>query len=685
MKPIWKDTALTLSASTNYTITSGGKTLFSGRCDMQPDGTCEILTNKACQYWLKQDFPTSTGVTLHPDACKRFKISGENQVNIATEDFLMDWSYEDVEYGHNILSNPVNGVLDPRMRAMFSTFNQTPYIANFLTDLVITFGVDFPLYVDFRGGTTYVPFTANTEFYVTTSGNWINAEIDGSNIVITTQQNEGTVRNGSICLHWTDGKGVRRTQCYDVIEGGQDEPLDNQIWYFTDPSDYYSKYQFRIVTGSPDELITAYRYGDDGLWIATANRPITHVVNAVGPDNHHLTKLVFPRSVVYAGSTLSNGSFFRNTQPCTGVSVDEIQFLSDSALTIGGFNTKGAVNVVLPEGVPTAIEPFAFHYCGKTSINLNSGVTSIGEDALSKYADTALTLDWPVAVKGHAFDGSGIKYLRIGSGVTFDYTGWDIPDVETGSVQPYGSPFHNTKLQTVVLDEGVARIPRELFYNQSGATFSLPSTLTYIGEDAFNGCHVPSTITLGDGAEIEYNAFRYSSGLTQINADGDISIYYNALWSVSSGITGISATGYVTIGGSNQMPNIKTLTAGGTLSAGERTFSNATGITTFSASKVTGGLEAFRNSSIYGALTLTGELGNYAFAGCTGVTAITIDTGCTNLGNRVFESITITDITYLGTQAQWNAIPKGNYSWVIGSSIRYVHCTDGTIDLGGHA
>lgn len=130
MKQIWKDTALTLSASTNYTIETGGKTVFAGRCDMQPDGVCEILTNKACQYWLKQNFPTATGVTVNPDALKTFYINDSRGNALATEQFLFDWSYEDITDNSVSLSFPINGILDPRMKLFWSAYNEQAAIAD---------------------------------------------------------------------------------------------------------------------------------------------------------------------------------------------------------------------------------------------------------------------------------------------------------------------------------------------------------------------------------------------------------------------------------------------------------------------------------------------------------------------------------------------------------------------------
>lgn len=702
MKQIWKDTALVLSASTNYTIETGGKTVFAGRCDMQPDGTCEILTNKACQYWLKQNFPTATGVTVNPDACKRFNIIDADYNNLAVEDFIADWSYEDITLDHTVLSRPVNGVLDPRMKLLFSTYNETPYLLQMFMDLSITFDRTFPIYMSFRGGTEYIGFTANTQFTVSTTSTWLSVALDGNNIVLTASENEGVPRTGQFCIHWTDGEGVNRSRCYGVVEGGQDEPLDNQIWYFTDPADTASRFTFRISSdGINITGITASRYGDDGLWIASAETPIKYVYTANGPNGSHLHKIMLPQSVLVQGTNGSSTFFYGGG--ARNVLVDEIDFLSTSSLTVNGFNVTSSsysvleqpvLTIRMKEGVPTVIADFAFNDLTRIKgidINLHSGITSIGSAAFAypgEFNDGTLNLNWPVTVKGHAFKNANIKNLHISSAVTFDYSGWDIPDPnQSGLVQPYGSPFHNTPLETVVIDEGVTTIPRELFYDQSGATFTLPSTLTYIGRDAFLNSSVSGGLHFSSDVAVGYEAFAGATGITQIVCDGDLDCDRYAFRNCS-GITGITVAGDAFMlgnGSSTDTPALKTLSVGGVLSADTYIFENCSSITTFSATKIYAARAAFSHSSIYGSVLIGGAVGIEAFGYCNGITSITIDSDCTSLGDYAFRGIQVTDITYNSTMDNWNSIPKGGFAWVLYSAIRYVHCTDGTIDIGSHA
>ena len=75
--------------------------------------------------------------------------------------------------------------------------------------------------------------------------------------------------------------------------------------------------------------------------------------------------------------------------------------------------------------------------------------------------------------------------------------------------------------------------------------------------------------------------------------------------------------------------------------------------------------DQFRNCSSLTTISLPANM-----AGQTGGLTKTMFSGCTSL----------VTINYAGTMAQWNALSKHS-SWRQGSAIRYIQCSDGTIDL----
>lgn len=72
-------------------------------------------------------------------------------------------------------------------------------------------------------------------------------------------------------------------------------------------------------------------------------------------------------------------------------------------------------------------------------------------------------------------------------------------------------------------------------------------------------------------------------------------------------------------------------------------------------------------------------IGISAFGHCENLAAVTISTSVTKLGDQAFIQSGITDITYNGTKAQWEAIEKGN-SWDSYVGSYTIHCTDENIE-----
>lgn len=71
---------------------------------------------------------------------------------------------------------------------------------------------------------------------------------------------------------------------------------------------------------------------------------------------------------------------------------------------------------------------------------------------------------------------------------------------------------------------------------------------------------------------------------------------------------------------------------------------------------------------------------SYTFSDCSSLASITIPESVTSIEPAFYNCSSLTNITYNGTQSQWNKISKKS-TWKIDSSIKTITCTDGVITL----
>lgn len=125
MLTIWKDTYYTASTSIlEYYITDGINTIFSGKAYAYPDtGIVKININRICQNHLNSELPysvfsTNSGNITLSDAVKTFYLYDSNGSQLATYQFINDWSYSS---SASTLSSPINGHYAPNMYCFNTT------------------------------------------------------------------------------------------------------------------------------------------------------------------------------------------------------------------------------------------------------------------------------------------------------------------------------------------------------------------------------------------------------------------------------------------------------------------------------------------------------------------------------------------------------------------------------------
>ena len=281
--------------------------------------------------------------------------------------------------------------------------------------------------------------------------------------------------------------------------------------------------------------------------------------------------------------------------------------IKDGTVTITGCDKKASGELTIPatiEGKPvTSIGNRAFSQCSSlTSITIPDSVTSIGRSAFyyCKGLTSIMIPDSVTSIGYGAFVGcNSLTTIEVGVG-NVNYT-----DVN-------GVLFNTEKTALLNYPAG-----------KTDANYTIPDSVTSIGEIAFMGCESLTSITILDGiTSIGRSAFAYCTSLTSITIpDGVTSIGEDAFYDCSS-LTSITIPDGVTSIEEGVFDGCKSLTSitigDSVTSIGDFAFGQCTSLTSI---------------TIPDGVT---SIGRSAFYYCKGLTSITIGNGVTSISYATF-------------------------------------------------
>ncbi len=317
-------------------------------------------------------------------------------------------------------------------------------------------------------------------------------------------------------------------------------------------------------------------------------------------------------------------------------------------------NGKLATDITIPSSV-TSIGYAAFRGCSSlTSIEIPGSVTSIGADAFR--GCSSLT---SIIIPG--------SVTSIGSGA-FGYC-TSLTNIVVDENPNY--IFDNG----ILFNTGKTTLHTYLISNTAQA-YSIPDSVTSIGDDAFSGCTGLTSITIPDGVtSIGRYAFSGCSSLTSITLpfvgaekDGTSNTHFGYIFGASSSsdnddyvpssLKKVVITSATSIG-SDAFSDCSSLTSvtipSSVTSIGYAAFFGCTGLTSIT---IPDGVTSIGNYAFSRCSSLTSvtfaegskltSIGDYAFSGCTGLTNITIPERVISVGARAFSGCTgLTSMTIL--------------------------------------
>ncbi len=336
-----------------------------------------------------------------------------------------------------------------------------------------------------------------------------------------------------------------------------------------------------------------------------ANNPAYSSVDGVLFDKNQATLMQYPASK--AGGDYSI--------PSSVASIGDYAFYYCTSLT----------NVTIPNSV-TSIGEAAFQYCtGLTGVTIGSSVIRIGMSAFQACSRlSAITVDAnnPAysSVGGVLFDKSQTTLMQYPQGKAG--SNYSIPSSVTG-IGDYA--FYNCiSLTNVTISDGVRDIGNYAFWFCTSLTgVTIGSSVTRIGGCAFWYCTSLTSVTIPNRVtRIEGQAFASCTSLSGITIGNSVTNIENYAFQGCKGLTSVTIPSSVT-------------------SIGHRAFEHCTGLTSVTIpNNVTSiGSEAFHWCTGLTNVTIgtnVASLGDDAFAYCTNLTSVTIPNSVTNIGAEAF-------------------------------------------------
>ncbi|WP_082239930.1 leucine-rich repeat protein [Porphyromonas uenonis] len=403
--------------------------------------------------------------------------------------------------------------------------------------------------------------------------------------------------------------------------------------------------------GAPDRLLfSASDYRD-----LAQSKVMQAIWKLVGDKD--LCKLVGLFVLAHAEQSLASTSFqlFSTTRPEKPVVVPLSTEVTDEDLAevyIDEYGVKFSpdrkrllrapddlVSYTIPNTVIVLCDRAFFHCKSLTSLTISNSVTSIGDSAFSGcYSLTSLTIPNSVSSIGDSafWDCKSLTSLTIPSSVT------------TIGANPFSvSKFKlcNRSTHFYVEDNVLFTADKSqlIAYCSTQAFYSIPNSVTSIGDCAFLGCSSLTSLTIPDSVtSIGDCVFWHCSSLTSLTIPNSVTSIGDSTFRGCSSLTSLTIPNSVTAIGDCAFSGLTSLTIPNSVTAiSDCAFLGCSSLTslTIPNSVTSIGDSAFYWCSNLISLTIPNSvtsIGGCAFWGCYSLTSLTISNSVTSIGDSTF-------------------------------------------------
>ncbi len=315
----------------------------------------------------------------------------------------------------------------------------------------------------------------------------------------------------------------------------------------------------------PDELTYIGSYAFSGcVNLSEVNLPDTleGISECAFEGCSKLKKMNIPQSLTNIGLFAFKGTPLISQK-------GDFRFLGDDILVE---YTGSGKEVIIPDGVRVvADEIFAKEsqeWPG--SIEHNENITKLVFPDSVKYIGTILPycrkladIKFPsglISIEGQSYESDGTLpwydnqpdgVVYIGD-IAFGYKGYPVPTVVeikegTRSIcsEFFGYRYAHPGADKVILPDSVERVENSAFY---GSEVNLPKNLKYIGNSAFQRCHItPGNVDIPNGVtKIGDGAFYYCKGITSLNIPDSVTWIDEDAFSGNTDLTSVTLSNSVT-------------------------------------------------------------------------------------------------------------------------------------------